>query len=256
MEDESPRQGEGQISQLAWAAAKRPTLLGALWRGHVFLFDKKRRPATFGNAAGVRLLLIVLGLEIVRLARNPLRLSFLPFGLEVSIYLLTVLVAARLVARVTWSQVGFIPWVEWNATEKSYFVQVLILINLVFPILFASKLRTALADPSMIWKVFIPYFVYGFYQEVLYRGLLQTELVRRWGTISGIIMSNILYTFGPLHYYYVFSDSSLMLPMFASIFAIGLLFAIVFLRTGNLWIVAFMHAFGNAYAVGIFGRLR
>jgi hypothetical protein len=164
-------------------------------------------------------------------------------------------VAVRLVAGVTWSQVGFIRWVEWNTTEKSYFVQVLILINLVFPILFASKLRTTLADPSVVWKVFIPYFVYGFYQEVLYRGLLQTELVRRWGTISGIIMSNILYTFGPLHYYYVFSDVSLMLPMFASIFAIGLLFAIVFLRTGNLWIVAFMHAFGNAYMVGTFGRV-
>ena len=116
--------------------------------------------------------------------------------------------------------------------------------------------RAALADPSTVWTVFVPYFVYGFYQEVLYRGLLQTELVRRWGPVAGILICNLLYTFGPQHYYYFFSPASLSAPMFASIFAIGLLFAMVFHRTGNLWIVAIMHAFGNSYAVGAFGRVR
>ena len=48
--------------------ARQPSSLGALWRGHVFLFDKKREPATFGDAAGARLLLIVAGLEIIRLS--------------------------------------------------------------------------------------------------------------------------------------------------------------------------------------------
>jgi membrane protease YdiL (CAAX protease family) len=86
--------------------------------------------------------------------------------------------------------------------------------------------------------------------------MLQTELVRRWGPLTGILVSNLLYTFGPLHYYYLFSKASLAVPMFASIFAVGLLFAIVFHRTGNLWIVAIMHAFGNAYAVGTFGLVR
>ena len=99
-----------------------------------------------------------------------------------------------------------------------------------------------------------PYLVYGFYQEVLYRGLLQTELVRRWGPVAGILTGNLLYTFGPLHYYYFFAKASLAAPMFAAIFAIGLLFAVVFHRTGNLWIVATMHAFGNAYAVGAAGE--
>ena len=41
--------------------------------------------------------------------------------------------------------------------------------------------------------------------------------------------------------------------MFAAIFAIGLLFAVVFHHSGNLWIVATMHVFGNAYAVGTAG---
>jgi len=159
----------------------------------------------------------------------------------------------RLVARVGWGQIGFSRWDRWKLTEKSYFIQVLILVNVVFLILFGARLRAALADPSALWTVFVPYLVYGFYQEVLYRGMLQTELVRRWGPLTGILVSNLLYTFGPLHYYYLFSKASLAVPMFASIFAVGLLFAIVFHRTGNLWIVATMHAFGNAYAVGTFG---
>lgn len=43
------------------AAPATPSPFGILWRGHVFLFDKKREPATFGDAADVRLVLIVLG---------------------------------------------------------------------------------------------------------------------------------------------------------------------------------------------------
>jgi membrane protease YdiL (CAAX protease family) len=244
------------MPDLAAPATRGPSPLGALWRGHVFLFDKEVEPATFGDAAGARLLLIVAGLEVLRLLRNQLLLSFLPFWLEAPIYLVLALAGVRFVARVGWGQIGFSRWHQWNATETSYFIQVLILVNVVFLVLFGAKLRAALADPSALWTVFAPYLVYGFYQEVLYRGMLQTELVRRWGPLTGILVSNLLYTFGPLHYYYLFSKASLAVPMFASIFAVGLLFAIVFHRTGNLWIVAIMHAFGNAYAVGTFGLVR
>jgi membrane protease YdiL (CAAX protease family) len=37
--------------------------------------------------------------------------------------------------------------------------------------------------------------------------------------------------------------------MFASIFAIGLFFGVLFNRSGNLWIVAVLHGIGNAYIV-------
>jgi len=158
------------------------------------------------------------------------------------------------VAGVTWDQIGFRRWGLWNATEKAYFIQVLVLVNVVFLTLFAPRLRAALNDPSVIWTVFVPYLVFGFYQEVLYRGLLQTELVRRLGATTGILISNTLYTFGPLHYQYVSAEPSVAVPMFASIFVIGLVFALVFHRSRNLWIVAVMHAFGNAYAVGAFGQ--
>ena len=45
----------------------------------------------------------------------------------------------------------------------------------------------------------VPYLFYGFYQEVVYRGMLQSELVRRWGAFAGVLVANLLYTFGPLH---------------------------------------------------------
>ncbi|HKW02471.1 MAG TPA: CPBP family intramembrane glutamic endopeptidase [Vicinamibacterales bacterium] len=229
--------------------------LGALWRGHAFLFDKPPARPAYGEAAGRRLLLIVIGLEALRLARARLELAYLPLWLEMVVYLGLAVAAVR-VAGVRWSDVGFNRWVNWNATEKSYLVQVVILLNIVFVVLFGDRLRAALADPSVVWRIFIPYFIFGFYQEVIYRGMLQTELVRRWGAVRGILASNALFTFGPLHYAYFWSGVSVAVPMLAGIFAIGLVFAMVFHRTANVWIAGTMHAFGNAYAVGTFSAIR
>jgi membrane protease YdiL (CAAX protease family) len=86
--------------------------------------------------------------------------------------------------------------------------------------------------------------------------MLQSELVRRCGAFIGILAANVLYTFGPLHSYYFASRSSLALPMFAGIFAIGLFFGVLFRRSGNLWIVAVLHGIGNAYIVGSIGPVR
>jgi membrane protease YdiL (CAAX protease family) len=235
-----------------------PRGIGILWRGHVFLFDKEYWQSTYRAAVGSRLLLIVVGLETVRLVFNWLQLPFTPFWLEVSLYLGLVLLSVRVIAGLAWSEIGFYRWSEWNATEKAFFIEILLIANVVFPMVFAARLRSILAEPSAMMTVgtmFVPYLFYGFYQEVLYRGMLQTELVRRWGPVSGILVSNVLYTFGPQHYYYFFSGS-LAVPMFAGIFAMGLMFAMVFRRSGNLWIVAVMHGTGNSYIAGSLGAVR
>ena len=75
----------------------------------------------------------------------------------------------------------------------------------IFAVISAGRLRAlagsrrsrAAAALTLSW-----YVVWGFYQEVMYRGILQTELVRRWGVVPGILVSNTAYTFGPLHVYY------------------------------------------------------
>jgi membrane protease YdiL (CAAX protease family) len=150
------------------------------------------------------------------------------------------------------SQLGFRSWRDWTVTEKSYFCQVVVIANVVFPLVLAAPLRDQVAQSGVawgLWNAFVPYLFFGFYQELVYRGMVQLELVRRWGAPIGIVLANVLYTFGPLHWGYFGSKASIAVPMFASIFAIGLFFGILFRRSGNLWIVAVFHALGNAYIV-------
>jgi uncharacterized protein len=227
-------------------------------RGHILLFDHK--PASQHEAAaGNRLLVLVVVLEAVRLGVVKWCYPTVPLLILVPLFLGCALLSVCFGAGLRLSQIGLQPWDKWTATEKSYFVQLLVIANVVFPLLFAARLQMILGQPSAlrtVATVFVPYFFFGFYQEVVYRGMLQSELVRRWGAFIGILASNVLYTFGPLHWYYFSSRVSLSVPMFAGIFAIGLFFGVLFRRSGNLWIVAVIHGIGNAYIVGSLGPAR
>ena len=226
-------------------------------RGHVLLFDGKPAPQ-YEASAGLRLLFIAIVLEAVRLGLVRWFYPKVPLLVLVPLFLGCALLAVRFGAGLRLSQIGFKPWHRWSATEKSYFVQLLIIGNVVFPLVFAAPLRRIFAQSSVletVTNVFVPYLLYGVYQEVVYRGMLQSELVRRWRAFIGILASNILYTFGPLHSYYFSSRVSFALPMFASIFAIGLFFGILFRKSGNLWIVAIIHGIGNSYIVGSLGSV-
>ena len=236
-------------------AGVRPHGLNVHWRGHAFLFEKKRSP-TYGATGGLRLLLIFFALEGIIGPRLSLfswiHLPLPPVWLRVPILLALALLLVRFVAGLKLYEIGLCRWREWSATEKSYFVQVFLIANVVFSVLFADRLRRILTEPHLLihaWTVFLPYLLWGFYQEVVYRGILQTELVRRWGPLRGILVSNSLYTFGPLHFYH-FSHTHSALPMFAGIFAIGLFFGVLFRSSGNLWMVAIFHGIGNSYIEG------
>jgi membrane protease YdiL (CAAX protease family) len=226
--------------------------LGLHLRGHLLLFDK--RPASrYDASAGARLLLIAVVVEALRLAVVKLFHPTLPLLILVLLPLACALLLVRFAGPLKLSQIGLYPLDEWHPVEKSYFVQLLVIANVVFPLVFAARLRLILAQPSAlstVWNMFVPYLFFGFYQEVVYRGILQSELVRRWGVFIGILIANVFYTFGPLHWYYFSARGSLAVPMFASIFAIGLFFGLLFRRSGNLWIVAVIHGIGNAYIVG------
>jgi membrane protease YdiL (CAAX protease family) len=221
-------------------------------RGHVLLFDQRSAPACDGSA-GIRLLLIAIGIEALRLVAIRWVRPEVPLIILIPLFLICALLLVRFVAGLRLSQIGLYPWREWTPVEKSYFIQLLVLANVIFAFVFASRLRLILAQPaalSIIWNGFVPYLFFGFYQEVVYRGMVQSELVRRWGAFIGILIANLLYTFGPLHWNYFSARSSFAIPMFAAIFAIGLFFGVLFRRSGNLWMVAVMHGIGNAYIVG------
>ena len=224
---------------------------GVHLRGHALLFEKKP-PPSYDKSTGARLLCIAVGVEALRLAVFTAAYPGLPLLILVPLLLGCALLLVRFVVDLELSQIGLYPWRHWHPVERSYFIQLLILANIFFPLAFADRLRVILGQPSalsMIVTVFVPYLFFGFYQEVVYRGMLQSELVRRWGGFAGILIANVFYTFGPLHWSYFSSRASLAVAMLASIFAIGLFFGVVFRRSGNLWIVAIIHGIGNAYIV-------
>ena len=224
-------------------------------RGHVLSFDSTPA-ATPSRAVGVRLLVAAAAVEVLRLFVVR---SFYP---SVPLWVLRPLLLALALFALRWigvnrSQLGLRPWREWTTTEKSYFWQAVVIGNVVFAIVLGRPLRDRLTEPgtpSALWTVFFPYLVFGFYQEVVYRGMVQPELVRRWRAWIGILAASLLYTFGPLHWNYLDSRPSLAVPMCASIFAVGMFFGALYWRSGNLWIVAVLHAIGNAYMVTALGH--
>jgi membrane protease YdiL (CAAX protease family) len=226
-------------------------------KGHILLFDVQPRPS-YGSSAGVRLLLIFVLLEGILGPRlwilSALKLPIIPASVRVPLLLIVVLLLIRYFAGLQLAGVGFKPWRNWSLSERSYFIQVIVLINGIFALLAAPRLQVLFADPEVERRaplVFFTYLVWGFYQELMYRGILQTELVRRWGVWPGILVSNILFTFGPLHFYHLSERPlSRSMPMFAAIFAIGLFFGALFRRSGNLWLVGTFHGIGDAYLSG------
>ena len=77
-------------------------------------------------------------------------------------------------------------------------------------------------------------------EEVLFRGLLYNALKHRWGVRSAVILSALCFAvvhFGPLAVIVIF-------PM-------GIVLAIVYQRTQNLWVTIIMHVLHNAAAFAL-----
>jgi membrane protease YdiL (CAAX protease family) len=218
-------------------------------RGHLLQFDARPFPA-LGDGAGARLLLAAAMLEVARLAAVRWLQPMLPLWVLLPLLLAAALLAIPLVVGRRFSEIGLRRWGDWTRTERSYFLQVLVIANVVFPAVLGEALRQRLAQssPAAVFAgVFLPYLCYGFYQELVYRGMLQLELVRRWGPLAGVLAANLLFTFGPLHWHYF--PSRVAVPMLAVIFVMGLFFGTLYRRSGNLWLPAVFHALGNAWAV-------
>jgi membrane protease YdiL (CAAX protease family) len=150
------------------------------------------------------------------------------------------------------SDLGLRPWREWSTTEKSYLLQVLVIANVVFPVVLARSITAKMGQTSMagdLGTVFVPYLFFGFFQEVVYRGMLQSGLEKPLGAVPAVLVANVLFTFGPLHWNRLTSDSPGAIPMLALTFVAGLFFGAIYQRSRNLWLPATFHAIGNAYMI-------
>lgn len=224
-------------------------------RGHLLLFDR-RSSLTRESTPAARLLLIFLLLEAVLGPRlhilRWLHLPALPSWIRVAMLIVIALSLLRFVARLEPVQIGFYGWRTWSTTERSYSIQALILGNGVFMFIMDQRLRAIASDHSL-WGsaclVTLMSLAWGVYQELVYRGILQTALVSRLGPAAGILIANTVFMFGPLHFYH--SATASAVPMFAGIFTIGLFFSVLFWRSGNLWMVGLLHGLGDAYLDGL-----
>jgi CAAX protease family protein len=228
--------------------------IGPHLKGHILLFDRKT-PTSVDAPTALRLLLVFFFLEGVLGPRlhilHWLHLPDAPRWIRMPALIAVALLLVRFVAGLSPARLGLYGWRSWSLTERSYFIQVVLIGNAVFMTLFAQPLRAITSDSSM-WGVAcvtaVTQLAWGAYQELVYRGILQTALMSRLGP-AGVLVANIAFTLGPLHFYHFASAAPL--PMFAGIFAIGLLFSLIYWRSGNLWIVAILHGIGDAYIEGL-----
>ena len=224
--------------------------LGPLIRGHVLLFEPRTAP-DYRPSAGLRLLLIVAVLELLIGPRMHILgwfgLEPPPSGLRVAILLAIALASARFVAGIRLRDVGFVSPRQWHQDELLYLAVILPAAVVLFVLMFGARLSAAGAGAALV--LVATQLLWGFYQEVIYRGLLQTELMRRLRAVPGALLANLAFTFGPLHFYHLrnATDPTATAIMMAAIFAIGLVFAIIFGRTRNVWLVGILHGVGNAF---------
>lgn len=227
-----------------------PSLVTESLKAHAMRFEIPLAP-TYDDGVGLRVssAFIVVGIAMPIL----LRFAFDEAGVRGSPGANLGFVVAWLAAffLVHWSFVrvpaaafGVRRMVNWTRRERLYFVQVVPAAALVFSVLFRARLRALLDRHGLAgFLLFSVAFgvVWGIGQELIYRDWLQTELTRRFGTVAGLLVANVVFTFGPLHFDYLGGPGGVNWGGLAAIFGIGLFFGIVYARSGNVWIPAVMH---------------
>jgi len=219
---------------------------------HLLRFERPER-APFDAVTGTRLLMAFMlvglvlqpGLRAVSGFAGLVGALWLRPAIVVTLTVAVVFVMRALV-RSPVSVIGLHRWGAWTPRERIYFLTVVPLAAVAFTIVFRQHLAH-LAEthgPVYLLALTVPTgLLWGMVQEFIYRGVLQTELVRRLGGVAGVLLTNLVFTFGPLHFNYfgIGTNTGPRWSMFVAIFSIGLLFGILYRRSGNLWIPAVLH---------------
>jgi membrane protease YdiL (CAAX protease family) len=228
---------------------RKPSLFADTWRAHALWFERPLDPQ-YGAAVGARMLqaFLVFGIGVFLGLRYALRAWSVGDSLTRLVFVATLLVvffaAQRSFVRASLSDVGLRRWSEWTRRERLYLVQVVPLAAVAFSIVFRTHLRTLLElhGPTgfAIFSV-LTGIAWGMVQEFIYRGWLQTELRRRLGAVTGVLLANVVFTLGPLHFDHLTASGGVHWGTLAAVFVIGLFFGVLYQRSGNLWIPALLH---------------
>ncbi len=227
-------------------------MLRDLIAAHTLQFERPER-APCDEKTGLRLLLafVLVGLVIhpalqaLARAAGPTDVYWARPAIVVALLVTVILVMVGFV-RSSGGIIGLHPWKEWTPRERIYVLTVIPLATVVFGFMFREHFErlAGINGWTRVLLLTVPTgLLWGFVQELIYRGLLQTELVRRLGPVAGVLIANLVFTFGPLHFNYfgLGTDAGPRWGMFGAIFVIGQFFGLVYQRSGNLWIPALLH---------------
>jgi uncharacterized protein len=127
-----------------------------------------------------------------------------------------------------------------------------------FPIVAFLDGRAILTEPIYrIFLFFIESLSVGFFEEIIFRGMILVFLLDKLkeeknGVMISIILSSLI--FGFIHVLNIFNGASVnstMLQIGYS-FLVGMMWAVLFLKTGNLWLTMLLHATFNFFGQVMF----
>ena len=104
-------------------------------------------------------------------------------------------------------------------------------------------------DPVVILVLFLGWMIQGNSEEVLCRGYIMVSLSRRYHVAVGVFINSLL--FGALH---LANPGVSALPII-NICLFGIVMSLMFLRTGNIWMVSALHTAWNFVQGNVFGVL-
>lgn len=117
--------------------------------------------------------------------------------------------------------------------------------------------RTTWIEPNLRLILFmVECLSVGFFEEIVFRGILLTLLVHLWakhrqGMLLSIIVSSAIFGIAHLFNVYDLGVQAMMLQIGYS-FLMGMLWAVMYLKTKNLWMVMLMHATYNFFGQVLF----
>lgn len=127
-----------------------------------------------------------------------------------------------------------------------------------FPMIATIDNRASLTEP--IYRVvlfFVESLSVGFFEEIIFRGIILTYLLnllfhKKNGLLLAIIVSSII--FGIVHFFNLLAGASLTDTLLQVGYStlVGMMWAVIYLRTKNLWIVMILHATFNFFGQVMF----
>lgn len=178
---------------------------------------------------------------------QDLLISELSEGIHVRV--LGTIVFALLMALMGYSLLQYRP-VHWKMFVYVVLPGIIIAINNL-PIIAFLDDRAMMTESLEVFFLFVLFCIsIGLFEEVVFRGLILTVLLQRLpetkqGILIAIVLSSLI--FGVIHFVNLVAGASPLdtLLQIGYSFLMGMLWAVVYLKTKNLWMAILLHAMYN-----------